>query len=869
MNLNAYASMSTMTAHDTPTETSPARRIDGFLLTRHWRDWRQTGSLSQRNARDGTTGKHQGGVNLDYWASTELGPLKISVPGESAVCFIDRQREIANSVLSNVTRKAVDLKLLDGDDVDALYFYHQRDLADAHRQGLALHESDIKPSDRFLMERFVNAGFSAEGQVQQRNGYLEMVRPRLTPSNVNPVLKPLSLDIETRANSHQLYSIGASTPDNSVVFMLDESLSAASSQQRELHRDNAQANIPYTLTLLPRVEDLLEHFFTWLAQEDPDVIIGWNIVNFDLAFLHRVCTDLNVPFAMARGSEQATVLQPSQFGSNQTNGPRIARIPGRPVLDGIDLLRAGFWSFESFALDNVANELLGTRKLITGDTDKIGEINRLFRENKKQLADYNLLDCVLVLDIFKKADLLPFAIQRAAITGLAIDRMGGSVAAFDHLYLPRLHRAGYVAPNVVGRDTENSSPGGYVMDSKPGLYENVLVLDFKSLYPSIIRTFLIDPLGLALHSRFQRHAEDQSQPSDPHDTESRVQDESSGDQHTSASDFVPGFNDAAFSRQHNILPTLIEDLWTQRDHAKQANDRALSQAIKIIMNSFYGVLGSSGCRFHKQQLASSITRRGHEIITRTRDFVETQGYQVIYGDTDSVFVLLGADIDETRANTIGKDLTVALNSWWRQTLLDEFQITSKLEVEYETHYIKFLMPTVRGLNTGSKKRYAGMIRNADADKDDLQATNAYQMIFKGLEAVRTDWTPLARNFQRELYRRIFLNEPFEQFVRDTATALTDGKLDSELIYRKRIRRKLSDYQKNVPPHVQAARKQVKSGHWVSYVITRNGPEPIDNMPSLPNYEHYLEKQLAPAADGILYFLDTSFQAINDTQMRMF
>ena len=121
-----------MTAHDTPTESSPARRIDGFLLTRHWRDWRQTGSLSQRNARDGTTGKHQGGVNLDYWASTELGPLKISVPGESAVCFIDRQREIANSVLSNVTRKAVDLKLLDGDDVDALYFYNQRDLSLIH-----------------------------------------------------------------------------------------------------------------------------------------------------------------------------------------------------------------------------------------------------------------------------------------------------------------------------------------------------------------------------------------------------------------------------------------------------------------------------------------------------------------------------------------------------------------------------------------------------------------------------------------------------------------------------------------------------------------------------------------------------------------
>jgi len=854
-----------MTTHDTSADTGYAQRIDGFLLTRHWRDqWRDAPASHQRGKGDSV-----GGVNLEYWASTERGPLKLCVPGESAVCFIDRHRQIENTVLSNVTRKAVDLKLLDGDEVDALYFHHQRDLADAHRQGLALYESDIKPSDRFLMERFVNAGFSAVGLIQQRSGYLEMVHPRLAPAVVNPALKPLSLDIETRANSHQLYSIGASTPERSVVFMLDESLCEASTQQRELQRDNTQQNMPYTLVLLPRVEDLLAHFFRWLAEEDPDVIIGWNVVNFDLAFLHRVCTDLNVPFAMARGSEQATVLQPSQFGSGKTSGPRIARIPGRPVLDGIDLLRAGFWSFESFALDNVASELLGTRKLITGDTDKVAEINRLFREDKGQLADYNLLDCVLVLDIFKKTDLLPFAIQKAAITGLAIDRMGGSVAAFDHLYLPRLHRAGYVAPNVIGRDTENSSPGGYVMDSQPGLYENVLVLDFKSLYPSIIRTFLIDPLGLALHGRYQRHTDELSQVSAKLAANVDEQNDTTRASISDTNDFVPGFNDAAFSRQHHILPTLIEDLWTQRDQAKQVNDRALSQAIKIIMNSFYGVLGSSGCRFHKQQLASSITRRGHEIITRTRDFVESSGYQVIYGDTDSVFVLLGPDIDEDAANIIGKDLTASLNTWWSQTLMDEFQITSKLEVEYETHYLKFLMPTVRGLNTGSKKRYAGMIRGTDVSQDDAQGENAYQMIFKGLEAVRTDWTPLARNFQRELYRRIFLNEPYEQFVRDTATALTDGRLDSELIYRKRIRRKLSEYQKNVPPHVQAARKQAKSGHWVSYVITRNGPEPIDNMPSLPNYEHYLEKQLAPAADGILYFLDTSFQTINDSQMRMF
>ncbi|MFK7856483.1 MAG: hypothetical protein AB8B79_20380, partial [Granulosicoccus sp.] len=94
-------------------------------------------------------------------------------------------------------------------------------------------------------------------------------------------------------------------------------------------------------------------------------------------------------------------------------------------------------------------------------------------------------------------------------------------------------------------------------------------------------------------------------------------------------------------------------------------------------------------------------------------------------------------------------------------------------------------------------------------------------------------------------------------------------LDEQLVYKKRIRRALGDYQRNVPPHIQAARKLERSGRSISYIITRNGPEPIDALQSAPDYQHYLDKQLAPAADGILQFLDTSFSAITDAQLSMF
>lgn len=164
------------------------------------------------------------------------------------------------------------------------------------------------------------------------------------------------------------------------------------------------------------------------------------------------------------------------------------------MLDGIDALKTATYHFSSWSLESVAQELLKEGKSINDQSDKMSEINRMYREDKLSLAKYNLQDCVLVTRIFEHTHLLEFLIERTKLTGVELDRVGGSVAAFTNLYLPRLHRAGYIAPNL---ESENwiASPGGYVMNSKPGLYQSVIVLDFKSLYPSIIRTFNIDPLA--------------------------------------------------------------------------------------------------------------------------------------------------------------------------------------------------------------------------------------------------------------------------------------------------------------------------------------------------------------------------------------
>ena len=768
--------------------------LRAFLLTRHWRD-------------------ASGGLELSLWVASERGPLRIVLDGEEAVCFAERQAAEDN-VFADIScrRRALDLATLEGAPVDALYFRRQHDLVAARdllrARGVTAYESDLKPADRFLMERFVTAGLAARGEVVRRSGHLEMRNPVIRRDDYRGVLRWVSLDIETAGLDGALYSVALHSPDDERVLMVSGSA---------VHCTEAPVES------LPDERALLSRLFAWFAEHDPDLILGWNVVGFDLDFIARRCRRLRLGFDVARGGERSAILQP---GSR--SGTYVARIPGRVVLDGIDTLRTAFWSFESFELEHVAQEMLGRGKRIDHTGDRVAEIIRLYEQDRPRLAAYNLEDCRLVAAIGEKAGLVEFSMRRAELTGLGMDRQGGSVAAFDNLYLPRLHRAGRVAPDVADAPSGEGSPGGYVLDSRPGLYDNVLVLDFKSLYPSIIRTFGIDPCAL----------------------------------HAPGEDRIEGFAGASFAREGAILPDLVRAIWEERDRAKERGDAAMSQATKILMNSFYGILGATGCRFHDSRLASSITRRGHEIIRRTREVIEQGGETVIYGDTDSLFVLLGAEVDEMAARGRGAEIAARLNAWWRRTVEREHRLESFLEIEFETLFLKFLMPTVRGDVTGSKKRYAGLVRTRDGGQD---------LVFKGLESVRTDWTPLARAFQRELYRRVFTGEPFEAYVRGTLEAMLAGEHDEALVYRKRLRRSIEDYTRNVPPHVQAARKLGRKVRWVRYVITASGPEPVEEgrPPPRPDYDHYRERQLAPAADGLLHFLDTSFDTITDRQMAIF
>ncbi len=780
----------------------------------------QSGFLISRNSYDvGST------TRIELWLRGKSHPYRLLIDGEKPVFFSHQSDKEAISQLlqgAGITFDSVDLslKLFNQSPVAAFYFSTIKKAAKARYQlqqkNIELFEADIRLHDRYLMERFVYGDMDFAGSFTSKDRFVECTHCRIRPGQLVPDFSVISLDIEC-SEKGELYSVGLHGNGCEKVLMIGQPV-----EGNDWIRwvDNEKA------LLLALTDELIT--------ADPDIIIGWNVINFDFRLLVKRANVHHMSLNIGRSG-----LAASWRDHKSERNQGFIHIPGRIVIDGIDALKAAIYQFDSFSLEFVAQALLGKGKQTEDVDDRMATINHDFKHNKTKLAAYNLEDSRLVSEIFQKTQLIDYLRLRSHLTGLELDRMGGSVQAFTNLYLPKLHRAGYIAPNLP-EGGGLASPGGYVMNSRPGLYQNVLVLDFKSLYPSIIRTFKIDPLGLI---------EGLQQPEQA----------------------IPGFRGGLFSREKHFLPAIITSLWQQRDEAKKNQDDARSHAIKILMNSFYGVLGSGGCRFYDTRLASSITMRGHSIMQQTAQWVENEGHQVIYGDTDSIFVLLKDQFNHSQADAIGLSLSSMINRRWQKNLRDEFDLECFLEMEYETHYCRFLMPTIRGSETGSKKRYAGL----------KQTDSGTRMVFKGLETVRSDWTLLSKVFQTELYDLIFSDQSPVELIKKTVTETLAGQRDQQLVYRKRLRKKLEEYTKNIPPQVKAARsadenysKQGKSTRysnkgWISYLITINGPESIEFQTSQIDYQHYIEKQLRPVADAILPFTEYDFSQIVDDQLSLF
>ena len=696
-----------------------------------------------------------------------------------------------------------------------------------HGAGIATFEADVRLAQQYLIQRGVKGACRIEGGGARGNG-VDWVfdNPTVTPGDFVPALRVLSFDIETDPQAERLLAIALDGCGNQDVLLLTPP-GYASPADAIACRDEAE---------------LIGRFCAIVKALNPDVLTGWNVIDFDLAVLARIAQRCRVPFELGRGPGATRLRKAEGFW-----GRSEATIPGRLVLDGIAQLHGAFIRMDSYALDSVARTVLGTGKTIHGN-DRAAEIERRFHADRRAFVDYARTDARLVSEILERLQLVDLAVRRSRLTGMTPDRVNASIASFDFLYLDQLHRLGRVAPSVgaaaiaAGRDEARvSQTGGHVLDSLPGLYANVMVFDFKSLYPSIIRTFNLDPMAY-------------------------VTDAADGTAITaSANEYIEAPNGARFRREPGILPGILDALFPRRDAAKRAGDTNTSQAIKILMNSCYGVLGTPACRFHNPAIANAITGFGKALLLWSKAWFENAGLEVLYGDTDSLFVrdrsVVDADghgADEgTAAHVRGGQLAGELTGALSRYIAQQWQVTSRLELEFEKVYLRLLLPSVRHGKEGARKRYAGL----------LQTATGSELEFTGMEVVRRDWTDLAKMVQRELYARLFADREVAAYLAQIVREVRAGGHDALLVYRKGLRKSVAAYTQNTPPHVAAARKMTEApGRLIEYVVTSAGPEPIGGVHHALDREHYVQKQVRPVAEPVLALLGTDFaHAIGDAR----
>ncbi|MGO9512108.1 MAG: DNA polymerase II [Steroidobacteraceae bacterium] len=671
-----------------------------------------------------------------------------------------------------------------------------------HAAGIDTFEADVRFAVRYLVERGVKGGCEIEGEAVAGSGVTWVFdNPSLRSADVKVEPRLLSFDIETHGKSERLLAISMYARGIDEVLIVDGS--------DRLMPDNATRCVDEFAAL--------DAFCERIRRFDPDVLTGWNIIDFDLTVLERIAARVRHPFSLGRDSGAIRIRKADgYFGSGQ------AGVPGRLVLDGIDLLRGAFIRMDDYSLDAVAREVLGEGKVVSGDVrDRIAEIAHNYRHDLAAFALYARTDARLAFEIVQKLNLVRLAFARSLLAGMTPDRVAASIASFDFLYLSELEKLGIVAPTVRSGDSgvHAAQQGGHVLEPVAGLQRNVWVFDFKSLYPSIIRTFNIDPLSYV---------------ADPTPGAELIQ--------------TPA---GAFRREPAILPRMLDELFPRREAAKKIGDDVGSNAIKILMNSFYGVLGTSACRFYNPALANSITGMGREILLWSKRWFEAAGFEVLYGDTDSLFVRShGSDPDQTREQ--GRHLAMALNGELACYIGEQWRVPSRLELKLEKLYLKLFLPRSRHSARGASKRYVGLRDGGDMDNIE----------FIGMEVVRRDWTALAKQVQRELYLRLFTDQAVDVYLAEVVKRVRQGDLDEALVYRKNLRKDAEDYTATTPPHVVAARKSTQpAGRLVSYVVTTDGPEPIDNVQHPLDREHYVLKQVKPVAEPVLETLGLDFERV--------
>lgn len=571
-------------------------------------------------------------------------------------------------------------------------------------------------------------------------------------------------------------------------------------------------------------KELFAKFVGKVKELDIDLISGYNSANFDIRYMIERAKFLGIDFNLSRYVGETKLERHGLVDR--------VKIAGRVHIDMYLVIK--FIAVVTASDSTLKNTLKDVYEAISGDKKtnvdklKIYEMWDGGEEPLRALAVYNLSDSHALQKVFDM--FMPLVIELARTTGDMLSDASVSTTGqlVDYLLMRYSVRAGEIIPNKpddleIKRRAENPIEGAYVKTPEPGIYSNLVVFDFRGLYPSIIISYNIDPTTIC----------------------------------TDCKDYYESPIGIKFDKKRvGVMPLILKLLIDQRASVKKLyrenpNDTYLgsrSQALKILSNSFYGYLGYARSRWYSRNGAASVTAYGRQYIKEAIASAENNGFKVIYGDTDSLVFL--------RGNKSKDDAINFLKSY-------NSKLPESMELELEDFYRRGVFVGKRSDKgvSGAKKKYALIAENG-------------KIKIRGFELVRRDWSKLARDTQRLVLEAILeygSKEKAADIVRDAVKKLREGKVNiHDLAISTQLRKSIDSYDAK-SPELGAAKKAVKRGlkkkeelehAIISYVITKHGST-ISDKAELEEFAkdydpgYYINNQVIPATMKILKELNFS------------
>ena len=595
---------------------------------------------------------------------------------------------------------------------------------------------------------------------------------------------------------------------------------------------------------------LLSRLVTQIGSWDPDCLIGHNILQWELPHVLTRCMALKVG-QWSKIGRRRQFTQYKQSGHFDKEYNVHSAILGRLVCDSYILSKEFLPGVTQYSLSHLADIQLSAKL----DTVDPMDIPQYFHSGDAllQLCRYSMYCLTICNALCDHLQVLPLTKQLTNIAGNTWSRTlrGNRAERNEYLLLHEFHAKKYLVPEcpklvskLKNRDgkTPGSSAhkksgnrdkakysGGLVLEPKKGLYDTyILLLDFNSLYPSIIQEYnlcftTLDWTKFVNTSDANDSAADNDENDEDQDVALAV----------SSAGALPSLPSTGSSQ--GILPRVLAHLVSRRRNVKQlmkstpASDldtlatlEVRQKALKLTANSMYGCLGFSGSRFRAQPIAALITSLGRDALQSTVTIAtDTLNLEVIYGDTDSVMINTAiSSREEGNVNIIEKYQQVLGLGQKVKSAVNNLYKTLELEIDGVFQTMLLL----------KKKKYAAV--TATLSKGDNRLV--YSKETKGLDLVRRDWCVVSKECGKYVLDQILNTNnsgetsvmQVEQYLSDLAQKMRDGRLSLEqFVITKGLSKHPNDYpDANTQPHVWVAKRMLQNkqpvnvGDHIPYII---------------------------------------------------